>query len=131
MAVTIQTSKAVACRVLCGIASVLTVGTTVLLLQSCSISNSSAGKEVVDTVEYPTVNLSADGLLSYKGNPMSDTELTDLVKKEVEQGYVAKNTSHDYGVIIIDADDRVSHGRVREVKRIIMNAGGRPGDRRK
>lgn len=121
----------VARRLLHTVVLVPTVGIAVLLLQGCRGCDFSVGKEIVDTVEYPTVRIAADGQLSYKSRPLSDAELASLVKEQVEQGYVVKNASHDYGIIIIDADDRVPHGRVREVKSIIMNAGGRPGDRRK
>ena len=82
----------------------------------------------MDSFEYPTITVSATGQMVHKGEQISEDDLVDLVKKEVEQGYLGKNSSHDYGIIMIDADERVSYGRVREIRSLILKHGGRPAD---
>lgn len=115
------------CQKLVSIIIFVIFGATCLLFQSCSAERTVHGKTIVDSVECPKITVTQDGQIYYKGVMISEDELADLVKKDVEKTYITENSSHMFGVILIDADERISHGRLLEVERIIRNNDGYPG----
>jgi biopolymer transport protein ExbD len=112
------------CQKLVSILIFISAGATCLLLQSCKPERTIHKKAIVDSVECPKIKVTQDGQIWHKGAMISEDELAELVKKDVEKGYITENSSHMFGVIFIDADDRVSHGRVLEIERIIKNNDG-------
>jgi len=85
-------------------------------------------KVIVDIMDERPVVITKDGQLLFESKAMSRDELVVMVKERVEKDRQS-TVSSQYSTILIEPDSETPNGTVQDIKKLIRDSGGTPGQR--